>query len=288
MLAVRGLSGQIVRALPLAVLWFGLTGLTGLGAGPAPMGEAPAATETSAREAPPVYIVVSTTPLGGDEFEYSYEVVNGGAVPISAISIGDSRYGSQLLTWPIGATADSIPPDCYTSPIGWEFNFFTTEEQPTKYIYWLRTDPARDIFGGQQLGGFAVKLPHADSLYQTCSWIAHLTDGQEYEGVLQSPPVSVPPSSTEVHEGVEVTPNPAAQGTGIRYYSPSAVRGTVDIYDVRGRLVKRLFEGNVRVGWNSVVWSGDGESGRNAPSGAYFVKIKAGTRLRFARFVLVR
>jgi len=248
----------------------------------------PEAAEMNTKDDPPVYIVVSTTPLGGDEVEYSYEVVNGGAIPTSAISIGDSRYGSQLLTWPIGATADSIPPDCYTSPIGWEFNFFTTEEQPTKYIYWLRTDPARDIFGGQRLGGFAVKLPHADSLYQTCSWIAHLTDGQEYEGVLQNTPVSVPPSSIEIHEGVEVTPNPGAQKTGIRFYSASVVRGTVDIYDVRGRLVRRLFEGEVKAGWNSVEWTGDDASGKVVPSGTYFVKIEAGERLRFARFVLVR
>ncbi len=241
--AIARFSKSTLRMLPITIVWLGLTGVA---AGPDmtsqgdPPNTTPSTPGAAAENAAPVYIVVSTTPLGGGEFEYSYEVVNGGAVPISAISIGDSRYGSQLLTWPIGATADSIPPDCYTSPIGWEFNFFTTEEQPTKYIYWLRTDPARDIFGGQQLGGFAVKLPHADSLYQTCSWIAHLTDGQEYEGVLQSAPVSVPPSSIEVHEGVEVIPNPGTQGTRIRYYSPSAVRGTVDIYDVRGRLVMTI------------------------------------------------
>ena len=117
--------------------------------------------------------------------QYSYEVINGGGIPISAIAIGESLYGSQLLTLPIGASADSIPRDCYSSPTGWEFGIITTEEQATISLSWERTDPTYEIFGGQRLGGFAVKLPQADPLYETCSWTASLTDGQEYEGVLQ-------------------------------------------------------------------------------------------------------
>lgn len=283
--AVRKINSQSIRALPLSVL---MLGLAVVGTGLTPACKAPAATETSTKDIPPVYVVVSTNNLGGNEVEYSYTVVNGGAIPISAIAIGESLYGSQLLSWPTGADEDSIPPEAYSSPTGWTFSYVTTEEQATKHLYWERTDLSHEILGGQSLSGFAVRLPNSDALFQTCSWTAYLTNGEEYECVLQSSPVTVPLSSIESHDGVELTPNPGSSGTGVRYYSPNAAHGAIDVFDVRGRLVVRLFDGGVAAGWNRVEWNGLDGSGKAAPSGVYFVKIEAGTRLRFARFVLVR
>jgi hypothetical protein len=240
-------------------------------------------------EAAPVYILVRRTFLGGGEVRYSYNVVNGSAIPITAISIGYALgAGNQLAILPSGATTDSVPPGSYTSPSGWAFMVVGTEDESKIYIEWERTDPAYEIFGGNSLGGFSVNVPQADSLYERGWWTSWMNDASTFEGLLQdSSVVSVPPSSMEAHEGVIVSPNPG-RATGIRFYVPSAVRGTVDVFDAQGRMVRRIFEGDVKAGWNSVDWKGDDGRGGMVSSGTYFVKIEAGTRLRFARFVLVR
>ena len=84
-----------------------------------------------------------------------------------------------------------------------------------------------------------------------------------------------------------MSPN-AGKATGIRFYAPTAGWGTVDVFDAWGRMVRTLFVGDVTAGWNRVDWRGDDARGAMVPSGSYFVKIVAGTRLRFARIVLVR
>jgi len=190
-------SKRALPALPVvAIWWLGLTAadatMTSQDDPGSTVPSSPAVAKANAESTPPVTIVVSTTTLSGGEVEYSYDVVNGGAIPITAIEIGDSLYGSQLLTWPVGATQDSIPPECCSSPTGWRFEIITTEEQPTTYLYWVRADSPYEIPGGHSLGGFSVRLPHADTLYETCSWTAFLNDGEEYEGVVQNTyPVSV-------------------------------------------------------------------------------------------------
>jgi hypothetical protein len=54
------------------------------------------------------------------------------------------------------------------------------------------------------------------------------------------------------------------------------VKTALLVYDVRGRLVKRLLEADLLPGRHTVVWDGRAESGESVASGIYFYRIEAG------------
>jgi hypothetical protein len=79
------------------------------------------------------------------------------------------------------------------------------------------------------------------------------------------------------------TPNPFNPTTRLSFDLPSAGRARLDIYDVRGRLVRTLIDGSLPAGPHGVVWDGTTTEGTRAASGMYW------SRLRFAdREELVR
>ena len=73
---------------------------------------------------------------------------------------------------------------------------------------------------------------------------------------------------------VRVRPNPMNPKADISFTlnQPGPVR--VAIYDLAGRLVKTIHEGNFPAGENTVSWSGSTGSGARAASGVYFVKVE--------------
>ncbi|MHB9028113.1 MAG: DUF3160 domain-containing protein [Candidatus Latescibacterota bacterium] len=80
-----------------------------------------------------------------------------------------------------------------------------------------------------------------------------------------------------------VNPNPFNPSTTVSYTVPSAGPVTLAIYDILGRKVATLVEGNHAAGTYSVLWDA-----RNAASGMYFCRIQAAGRGETAKMVLVR
>ncbi len=74
----------------------------------------------------------------------------------------------------------------------------------------------------------------------------------------------------------------------VRLDLPSATRLSLDIYDVRGRLVRQLLAGDLPGGSRVLTWDGRDASGAAAASGLYFVRLLAGPRMLTERVVLVR
>jgi hypothetical protein len=69
-------------------------------------------------------------------------------------------------------------------------------------------------------------------------------------------------------------PNPMNPTTRIQFTNGTENgRVTVAIFDVTGRLVKNLVDGNMSAGVHEVVWDGTFEDGQSAPSGMYFYKM---------------
>jgi hypothetical protein len=83
-------------------------------------------------------------------------------------------------------------------------------------------------------------------------------------------------------------PNPFVPSTTISFALPE--RGPVDlaIYDVRGRLVRRLIHGEAVPGRNDVMWNGTDARGRPVGSGVYFYRLSAGDQEMTKRMSLVR
>jgi hypothetical protein len=78
-------------------------------------------------------------------------------------------------------------------------------------------------------------------------------------------------------------PNPFNPPTVIRYALPSACNVTIVIYDIVGRTVETLLNGEQPAGYHKVVWDA-----KNASSGMYFCRIKAGDYVETKKMVLLK
>ncbi len=70
-------------------------------------------------------------------------------------------------------------------------------------------------------------------------------------------------------------PNPFSGSTVLTFTLPQGGRARLAVYDVAGRLVRILLDGNRDPGPQSVRWDGRTNAGREAPSGSYFVRLDA-------------
>jgi len=85
-----------------------------------------------------------------------------------------------------------------------------------------------------------------------------------------------------------VFPNPSNPAFHVEFATGKAGPITVSVYDIRGRLVRKLLQGMVEPGAYVVDWSGDNETGRPAASGVYFVQLRGVGELSSRRLTLVR
>ena len=83
---------------------------------------------------------------------------------------------------------------------------------------------------------------------------------------------------------VASAPNPFRPSTVISLELPAAGATRVEVYDLQGRLVKRLVNGWLPAGRHAVTWDGTDATGRHAAAGVYFTRVvatgvRAGQRL---------
>jgi len=83
-------------------------------------------------------------------------------------------------------------------------------------------------------------------------------------------------------------PNPFNPRTSIRLSLPTAQEVGLVIYDLAGRRVRDLAPGLLSAGEHDVLWDGRDQTGREAASGTYFVRMTAGETHAVNRLTLVR
>ena len=84
-------------------------------------------------------------------------------------------------------------------------------------------------------------------------------------------------------------PNPFNPQSTISFDLPSETAVSLCVYDVSGRLVDVLVDGEmVQQGRNEVVWRGRDMSGRLMPSGTYFYRLEAGGYCETKRMTLLK
>jgi hypothetical protein len=83
-------------------------------------------------------------------------------------------------------------------------------------------------------------------------------------------------------------PNPAPRGaTTIAFQLPAAGRVTLALYDVAGRRVARLVDGELPAGAHQATWDGKDDSGRAVPAGVYFYDLAQGGQRTAKRMVVL-
>jgi hypothetical protein len=83
-------------------------------------------------------------------------------------------------------------------------------------------------------------------------------------------------------------PNPFNPATTIPYTIERESEVTLVVYDVAGREIKRVAEGQKPVGSYTAVWSGTDERGFQVPSGVYLVRLQAGSDVHTKKMILTR
>ena len=75
-------------------------------------------------------------------------------------------------------------------------------------------------------------------------------------------------------------PNPFIGRGYVKLALPTDSKIRLLVYDVSGRLVNKVFEGNVKAGFHSFIFNGKNISGRNLPGGVYFLRFEASNKER--------
>ena len=84
-------------------------------------------------------------------------------------------------------------------------------------------------------------------------------------------------------------PNPFNPATTISYDLPDQVNVDLNVYDVAGKLVRKLISAqSTGAGRHEVVWNGRDETGRVVPAGVYFYRLDAGRYSETRRMALVK
>jgi hypothetical protein len=84
-------------------------------------------------------------------------------------------------------------------------------------------------------------------------------------------------------------PNPFSSVTSVRYDLPVAARVDLEVFDVSGRLVRRLIDHRpTEPGRHTALWGGRNESGQPVGPGIYFCRLSAGSKSQIQRLVLLR
>ena len=86
-------------------------------------------------------------------------------------------------------------------------------------------------------------------------------------------------------------PNPANPTAKFLFVIPRSAANTaarLNIYDVRGRMVRTLVDRNVAAGPHTAIWDGKDQAGRGVASGTYFARMEAGTWRQDARVTILK
>jgi hypothetical protein len=70
-------------------------------------------------------------------------------------------------------------------------------------------------------------------------------------------------------------PNPFNPATSIRFQLPAASRVTLKVFDVLGREVATLVQGDLAAGFHHAIWNGADVSGRTTSTGMYLLVMQA-------------
>jgi hypothetical protein len=102
--------------------------------------------------------------------------------------------------------------------------------------------------------------------------------------------------ATEVKKGIvpvefaldQNYPNPFNPTTTIRFALPNDSKVSMKIYDVLGREVRTLINGDVAAGTNAIEWNGKNNFGTSVASGMYIYRIEAGSFVATKKMMLLK
>jgi hypothetical protein len=93
-------------------------------------------------------------------------------------------------------------------------------------------------------------------------------------GVMEDKTIEIINPNALVIKLYKAKPNPFRTQTEIRYSLSAQEKVSLFIYDISGRIVKYLVNGNINPGIYSINWNGRNERGQQVSAGVYFYQLK--------------
>ena len=96
------------------------------------------------------------------------------------------------------------------------------------------------------------------------------------------------PTPSQNKFNLTVYPNPFTEAAKISYDLPKAEQASLCIYDVKGRLVKRLHDAYAQKESHALEWDGTDKTGKPAANGVYFCRLETGSGSQTKKLVLIK
>ncbi len=87
---------------------------------------------------------------------------------------------------------------------------------------------------------------------------------------------------------LDIAPNPTSRMATIVYSLPSETRASLRVFDISGRMVRKLYDGKQTAGKHSIIWDGQDNNGRVLPNGVYFLDLDIGSHKETRKVLLLR
>ncbi|MCB2231706.1 T9SS type A sorting domain-containing protein [bacterium] len=179
--------------------------------------------------------------------------------------IGGSRslagVSSQMMVTKLNADFDSVW-TVYTGGSGSEQAVFVHEASTREIVAIGQWD-----------------LSQTTSQYYAAKWQASILD------VDDNTPIGELPDGYVLKANY---PNPFNPVTTIDFSLPERTEVSIDIFNVQGQLVKRLFDGYMPAGDYSVTWNGRDQDGDPVATGVYLYRLTAGDHSQTRKMILLK
>jgi hypothetical protein len=136
-----------------------------------------------------------------------------------------------------------------------------TSTDPPLQVHWN----TGIVFEENEIVEGAATVVNGPAPCVTICWSGYLTPTST------SSVIPGPPASGDL--ALEVTPNPAREGSELLFTTSKRQRVTVGVFAVDGRRVRVLQRGMLEAGEHRLTWDGRDDQGRLLASGLYFAKV---------------
>ncbi len=113
-------------------------------------------------------------------------------------------------------------------------------------------------------------------------------DGRIYTIAYRDPTVIEPPEGPAPAAGLRAYPNPFMDVATVEITLPKRGRIELEVFDVLGRRVRKLVEGDFDAGLHEIQWDGSSSGGEIVASGTYVVRLRANDTVTTTVLVLAR
>jgi hypothetical protein len=202
--------------------------------------------------------------------------------------VADGTRGIQIIdisnsTNPYLEAAIDTPGYARGMSVSWPYLYVADSECGVQ-VFDVRNPSAPIRLGTANTPGECRDLTLFGDCVLTCNWGSGLTILPRHCETVTSAGLDFPTHNTQIF----VAPNPLGRGgTQITFGTLSAGRADLGVYDVSGRRVATLFQGNSQDLQRGFFWDGRSQGGRLTP-GVYFLKLALGETVRTEKVTVVR